>query len=577
MSQLANVIESAADLHRELTKRGLELRPNLGRDVVLMQELSDKLGIPGNRLITNLKASGKTAEDYLRAFIEVAQPFAQMFRDIWAYLAKYAAPKANESLRIRFGFDEVVDIDLELFREMAETAEEFFIRAPVLHWPSELIFRLCKILLEGASDWRGGRAYQPGDLFRMPVLAGSREAEELVRRVCSTIQSLIDEVAPTWRARKEALSARDIVYDAIWKPACLLTDLVPVWSGIVSHWDSISEDAKEEAVEYFNTQGQEQLKLVKQTVLRKVQQALDILKMPFWQHRWHTYEIWATTRALNSLAEYHPRPVVENGYLALDAAKTTLVAQFSKNCLFAHVQGKTSAPAKAKSRRHIMPDLRFGTADPPSPHTTIAIVEYKQRRVLDISHIHDVCADYTHDSAVFGGVVLINYDAIDTTPSVPGCSVIANVQPRFPAAVALFEQEVRKCFVRASIKAPAATTVVLLDTSGSMGSRYDPVMATLKVIRRLPGVHVCQFGDSLGEIGDFDVTGSIPTGGGTDLEESLAQLFVDDRFADLTRLLIVSDGEHDDATALLKRLSDYRECTPAELPMQVDWLTEDAS
>src|SRR5437764_11492887 len=102
-------IDTAADLHRELVKRGLDLKPDVGRDVALISELAAKLGIPPNSVITNLKASGKSAEEYLRALVSVAQPFARMFREIWAFLGRHCAPAANERLFIRFGFEDSAD------------------------------------------------------------------------------------------------------------------------------------------------------------------------------------------------------------------------------------------------------------------------------------------------------------------------------------------------------------------------------------------------------------------------------------------------------------------------------------
>jgi hypothetical protein len=55
-------------IHDRLLKRGLDLKPDIGRDLALISEVAAKLGIPPNRLITNLTASKKSAEEYLRDY-----------------------------------------------------------------------------------------------------------------------------------------------------------------------------------------------------------------------------------------------------------------------------------------------------------------------------------------------------------------------------------------------------------------------------------------------------------------------------------------------------------------------------
>src|SRR4051812_40949512 len=105
---MEKIHESAIDLHRELRRRGLELKP-LGRDAQLHNAIASRLRVPKKGFSRALGDFAISAEDYLRALMEVAQPFAQMFNQIWAYLSKHCAPKANESLFIRFGFGEKSD------------------------------------------------------------------------------------------------------------------------------------------------------------------------------------------------------------------------------------------------------------------------------------------------------------------------------------------------------------------------------------------------------------------------------------------------------------------------------------
>src|SRR5262245_37434180 len=121
----ADPISTGRDLYREIRSRGLHLRRGVGRDDALYAELCQHLNCPASQNLSSfLRQSELSAEVLLRAFLLVAEPFGQMFQDIWNYLAASAAPKATESIRIRFGFEEDgVTTDLNEFREWATTAK----------------------------------------------------------------------------------------------------------------------------------------------------------------------------------------------------------------------------------------------------------------------------------------------------------------------------------------------------------------------------------------------------------------------------------------------------------------------
>ena len=74
-------------------------------------------------------------------FIEVAQPFALMFIEIWDYLSTYTAYKSSESLSIRFGFrdsDNPTEVTLEQFRKYVETSGRILFTVKV--WPEGAIY-----------------------------------------------------------------------------------------------------------------------------------------------------------------------------------------------------------------------------------------------------------------------------------------------------------------------------------------------------------------------------------------------------------------------------------------------------
>ena len=120
-------IATAADLYREMKKRGLHLRGGAGRDDAILVELRAALGCPLDAAPQKfLDAHPEiSAAAFLRAFARAAQPFARMFQEIWAFFAECAASHAGESIRVRIGLDgdpAAEDLDVDTFRRYAERA-----------------------------------------------------------------------------------------------------------------------------------------------------------------------------------------------------------------------------------------------------------------------------------------------------------------------------------------------------------------------------------------------------------------------------------------------------------------------
>jgi hypothetical protein len=357
-----------------------------------------------------------------------------------------------------------------------------------------------------------------------------------------------------------------------------LTDLIPSWGDICEQWNLIPASDKRNAEHYFQTQIKPYLKSAQSPAWRRIKQALDLLDLPFWRYRWHTYEVWASVKALEALAEFCPQPIVKDGHLALDAANPALIARLSaKQPIYAHVQGETKLAKPLGKRKAIKPDLRFSLDDPASNEATLAIVEYKQRRELDAKHAAEVLEAYSLGVSLGGGVVLINYDAIPKIAVPPLCTLLGDVHPGQPSKVREFQMAVRDSFARAGIVPRAIKRFVLLDVSSSMNSEYSSETAqrALKRLVALPWMKVYRFNDGLVVGGDLKTDSSIATSGGTQLGAALEQLFSLPDAGVPERLIIVTDGEHDHPNELLEKCGEYRECRPEDLEGQLEWLTQD--
>jgi hypothetical protein len=362
-----------------------------------------------------------------------------------------------------------------------------------------------------------------------------------------------------------------------------LEDLMPAWHAILKNWRTIEGSRKQEAKRFFDREIEPLLESSTRHIAARVLQALDLLDMPFWRHRWHTYEIWATVVALQTLDEYKPMPIVVARRIPLDGTQPALVARLSGEVPgFVHVQSETTLPSTASIqsvlwKRKIKPDLRVGLTDPASHDGTVTIVEFKQRRDLDQKHVMKVMTAYSAGSPRGGGVIIINYDdAPAPSPGPPsGCCLLGNVRPGPTGDVEAYKRAVKWAVKQGGLQPPRRRKdCVLLDVSGSMEDQYknSKAQTALRRLLALPYVTVLRFNDGLVSGGDLREDGTLTTGGSTQLGSALRQMFSLPEFGIPERLLVVTDGGHDHPVAELSKISEVRECSPDDFGENLDWL-----
>jgi hypothetical protein len=116
--------------------------------------------------------------------------------------------------------------------------------------------------------------------------------------------------------------------------------------------------------------------------------------------------------------------------------------------------------------------------------------------------------------------------------------------------------------------------IVLLDASSSMRDLYQDKDAQgfLRALSAMRWVKILRFNDGLVAGGDLDGTTAqtLTTRGGTQLGRALAE--IEFLFGLPSKLLIVTDGEHDSPKEMLVRIENVRECLPKEIGKHMDWL-----
>lgn len=589
-------IETASELYREIKRRGLHLREENGRDSALLQELGSKIGCPDTRLQRFLDASDLSAETFLRVFLKLVAPFARMFQEIWDYLNREGAPMATESIAVRFGFEDSKDncsIDLDQFRRYVETSQRVIAAVTTMLWPYKALhglFNVGRKLLETerAPTWRGnaphGR-YEPGKPYDLPVVSSSNHPfDEIVKSVRSVFHDIINGYANE-RSQKECTRRLPEVREderdtddrpSLQQPAYLLTDLLPTWYDILDHCGDFSAKAKAEALQEYERAVKPFLKTETGTAEVPLLAALDILDLPFWRHRWHTYEVWATVLTLRCLEDYKPALRVNQRYSPIDGYSAATIADLTaRDFPSACVAVQVETPYKHGKRKAIKPDLRVCSGDPLSTENTAGVVEFKQRSRLDAKNMAEMAMAYSDGCPKSGGVLILNYDTTGTIVSLPlQCQIIEGVEPLNKSAINVFQQRLSDILRAAGVEPPAEAATVLLDVSSSMGDSYQDteVQRFLRALLAMRRVRILRFNNGLIEGGDLDAATAekLTTSGGTELGRALRDM--ESLFGLPDKLLVVTDGEHDHPTDALSRIPNVRECLPKEIGMHLDWV-----
>jgi len=589
-------IETAGDLYREIKRRGLHLRDKNGRDNALLRELGSKIGCPNTRLQRFLDASDLSAEAFLRVFLNLAAPFARMFQEIWDYLNREVAPRATETISVRFGFEgtkEQCSIDLEQFRRYVETSQHVIASVTTRLWPSEALhglFSVGRTLLETerAFTWRSNdkyARYEPGKPYDLPIVSSSGHPfDEVVKSVRSVFQDIIDGYADEQSQRNSIRRLPEVREDeptgtdrpSLQQPAYLLTDLLPSWYPILIRCGDFSTSAKNAALREYERSVKPSLEVGTGTAEVPLLQALDILDLPFWRHRWHTYEVWATILTLRALDDYKPALLTNHGYCPIDGYSAATVADLTaRDRPMACVAVQVETPFRQGRRKAIKPDLRVCSGEPLSIENTAGVVEFKQRSRIDTNALAEMGVAYHKGCPNSGGVLILNYDTTGTFVSLPPqCHLIEGVEPLNRSAIDVFRQRLSEILLTAGLEPIKEAITVLLDVSSSMGNSYQDgeVQGFLRALLSMRRVRILRFNNGLIEGGDLDATTIevLRTSGGTELGRALSD--IESLFGLPDKLLVVTDGGHDHPTDALSRISDVRECQPKEIGMHLDWL-----
>ena len=504
-----------------------------------------------------------------------------MFTEIWDFLSSEKAPRVTEDIRVRFGFDEddVTEVDMEQFREWAETARNIRAGTSVAYWSDEAVNELFELKNCVEVKNKHGSGYRRGEAYKLPFIETrhSDDFEDYVRQIRNLFQQIIDEQAKKDDSHNSAFGVEDSEM-----PSVKLSDLLPGWESIFKSHHLVSEEDRRQAEQYFREHIEPKLEMENIDVYLNYQSPLEILRLPFWEKRWHTYEIWMTVQTIKALEDYDPQVRIDDGRIPIDGRDEAVVADLerTKDCE-ACVVSELRTPYETEEREAIQPDLsicrmqelneesRPISTEQLDKESRVVIIEYKQHERLSPTDAEEIAESYLGGSPEAVGLVMVNYDEGADVDFPDKAELIGNVRPG-SLGVRKYHETIQELIKDVEQLEPLRQWTVLLDVSGSMNGVYmeqdvkDDLLKLFDI--GAMSLDVYKFTEGLTEdpqVSRNDVKTGLRTTNGTDAEAAIKKLC--DRHDEPENLLVITDLDDISSDPIPKEPENIEICEPRDL------------
>lgn len=193
MSNAVQVLKTASDLHRYLTEiKTFDFNPEHGRDTALYWQLKQILGLSDGKFIAALDDGSVSAEQYLCALLEIAEPLSVMYKEIIAYCGRANILRSKRGAQVEWetrAGDESIDFSDENFRVFEEVKLQvepslklmFSVKNDLMSWLANDVFAPNhQVLPRHDYDWRGIEIFS--------ILENGRDrlgSEDHIRFICT--------------------------------------------------------------------------------------------------------------------------------------------------------------------------------------------------------------------------------------------------------------------------------------------------------------------------------------------------------------------------------------------------------
>lgn len=447
MQRATATIRSAAELHNYLrANKNFDFNPDHGRDVALYKELKRSLDLPDGVFLNALCERNISAEEYLRALMAVAEPLAEMYREILAYCERANFLKSKGGAKIEWEIasaDEQIGFSFEAFRLFDEIKANLEPPSYKLMWDTknDLMTWLAhevfapghKGLLHKDLDWKGV------EIFRILASARDRSGSDYAKIFHGLNNYYLNGTGK--------------------QPSAQLK------SCVTGHHDY---PAKLSAV----------AKAFNPTIIESI--ASKFIELPFWKFRWQIYEIWVIAVSLSELEQFGFQLVANrDGISLIELGSQASLATHAETPTFFFIYQPTYRNRKDAEMR---PDITISNLSEVTPDNVRLIIECKQRINLEVTHLDHVRDKYEAGiDASAGELIIVNYDEVPSwsSPSTTKTTLIGNVRPNSDGEKK-FRQFLRTSRVAKSLRREAW----FVDISISMRSTLDDDFRRLLAERR---------------------------------------------------------------------------------------------
>ncbi len=444
--EVSELLQSASDVWKFLKKQG-GLDTNLYDDD-LEEELRIRLAIPSQSSFEDILENTST-EDFIVAFFQTVQPYAEMMTDLLCMFEKAGAKQTNKNIAISFDFRQDIpelEFDLSNFRKWIESWKKVSGIYLANKWDKNNIWRLNAVLRENNENIQN----QNLQIWLSQYLEQKVWPDIPLPTPCSDNLELNKTLAKVWRVwnevviesskygkerailKKKGLGRRDNLSESDqqitqeeqdrWSTELLAYIDSDNWSASLAKgaYLKIERISRLEHQSQLNeaTRLREELENVfsqipKVEVEREtlVQHLQDFLQLPLWKYRYELYSIWIATQILDSLENHPIRIHQADGTLKFSFSGThfATVDDFEPRL---HIWTELRSPLKnpiGKGRlRSIQPDYSLVIDPITSPESSLLVVECKQYSKASAKNFSSALSDYARGRPN-AHVIIVNY------------------------------------------------------------------------------------------------------------------------------------------------------------------------
>jgi len=444
--EVSELLQSASDVWKFLKKQG-GLDTNLYDDD-LEEELRIRLEI-SNQSSFEDDLENKSTEDFIVAFFQTVQPYAEMMTDLLCMFEKAGAKQTNKNIAISFDFgQDIPDLkfDLSYFRQCVETWKRVSGIYLANKWDSDTIWSLNRVLRENNENTRNPNLKKWLDQYLKEKIWPDIQLPS----PCSGNLDLDKTLAKVWRVWNEVVAEsskygkeRNILRDIWFRRQDnlseieqeILQDEQDRWSAKFlaqidsDHWSASLANGAYLKVERISKLDP-QIKLHEATRLREelenvfiqiskveiegetlVQELQDFLQLPLWKYRYELYSVWIATQILDSLETYSIRIHQADGTLKFSFSGThfATVDDFEPRLhIWTELRSPLKNPIGRGRSKSIQPDYSLVIDPITSPESSLLVVECKQYSKASAKNFSSALSDYARGRPN-AHVIIVNY------------------------------------------------------------------------------------------------------------------------------------------------------------------------